>query len=532
LKFGRIPVAEARGAILAHGVRHKDGLFKKGRLLTDEDVAALQDDGHSHIIAARLDADDVPEDTVAHQITLAACGAGGLPQQAFTGRANLHSSVHGLVVVDELRLRALNHLHESLTIATLANYSVVDRKQMLATIKVIPFAVPRSILDKALAIIGHEPIIRVAAFQPKKAGLIITRLPQTKTSIIAKSETAIQERLAKLGATLSKVIVCDHTQKAVHAAMKELGSLDPVLVFGASAIVDRADVIPAAVVEAGGNVVHLGMPVDPGNLLMLGELYQSVVIGVPSCARSPKVNGFDWVLERVIAGLNVSANDLMDMGVGGLLAEIPSRPQPRDAAVHSAPRVAAILLAAGQSARMGRNKMLVDFNGRAMVRSTAEAILQSSVDQLLVVTGNQSSDVEAALTGLKLETVHNPYFADGLSTSIRCGLEAVSGSADAVIICLGDMPLIEPQLIDRLIAAFNPTEHRTIIVPTYKGQSGNPVLWGKEHFMKLMALEGDRGARALIEKFKSEAVDIESGSDSILRDADTPEALAALKTSV
>ncbi len=118
-----------------------------------------------------------------------------------------------------------------------------------------------------------------------------------------KSEAVMRERLAATGAALASVVVCDHAQAAVVTAISEARNAghSPILVMGASAIVDRGDVIPAALTEAGGQVLHLGMPVDPGNLLMLGRVADTPVIGVPSCARSPKVNGFDWVLERVLA---------------------------------------------------------------------------------------------------------------------------------------------------------------------------------------------------------------------------------------
>ncbi len=103
-----------------------------------------------------------------------------------------------------------------------------------------------------------------------------------------------------------------------------------VIVFGASALCDFDDVIPAAIRAAGGEVLRAGMPVDPGNLLVLGRLGETPVIGAPGCARSPKENGFDWVLDRLIAGLDVTSDDIAGMGVGGLLMEIPTRPQPRE----------------------------------------------------------------------------------------------------------------------------------------------------------------------------------------------------------
>lgn len=529
--FGETPLDKAVGAILAHGTRHADGMFKKGRVLSVADVAALRQAGHAHVIAARLEADDVAEDEAARRIASAMCGSDVRAQEPFTGRANLYAAAHGLCVFDAVRLRAINHLHESLTIATLANHARVSPKQMLATVKIIPFAVPRGVLEKALAIIADEPLLQVASFRRCEAALILTRLPQTKDSILAKSEAVMRERLEAMDSHLAETTVCAHERAAVTAAIlaARANGRSPILVMGASAVVDRGDVIPAAVVKAGGDVLHLGMPVDPGNLLMLGRLGETPVVGVPSCARSPKVNGFDWVLERLVARVAVSPSDIMDMGAGGLLAEISSRPSPREGkgAVPSAPRVTAVVLAAGLSSRMGSNKLLADFHGEPLIAATVKRLQSSGVDEVVVVLGRDADDVAAVLpTGVR--RVVNAEFAQGISTSIRRGVEA-AGDNDAVIIALGDMPLVAAQTLGRMIAAFNPTEHRSIIAPSHRGQFGNPVLWGREHFPRLMALSGDKGARSLIADLKSEAVEIAVDDPGVLMDADTPEALEALR---
>ena len=108
-----------------------------------------------------------------------------------------------------------------------------------------------------------------------------------------------------------------------------IDSSDALIAFGASAITDRRDVIPAAIEAIGGRIERFGMPVDPGNLLLLAERHGMPIIGAPGCARSPKENGFDWVLQRVLAGVPIHDADIRAMGVGGLLMEIASRPQPR-----------------------------------------------------------------------------------------------------------------------------------------------------------------------------------------------------------
>lgn len=536
MKFAELPLQDTLGCILAHSVRHADGVFKKGRKLAADDLRLLAASGVSKIFVAKLDADDVPEDEAARAIAGKVAGSGSTAQEPFTGRANVYAQQRGLVVVDGLRVNAINRVHESMTLATLPNYHVVDKGQMIATIKIIPFAVGKENLNKAFAEIGTTPVIRVQALAEKRVGLVITKVAGGKQSLIEKSETAMRERVKALGSDLAQVRVCDHSIEAVRKCVKELEALscNPILLFGASAVVDREDVIPAGLSAAGGNVIHLGMPVDPGNLMMLGDLNGVPVLGVPSCARSPKVNGFDWALERVLAGITLSAGDIMDMGAGGLLAEISSRPSPRDRKpiAQHAPKIAAIVLAAGKSSRMGSNKLLADLNGKPLLRHSVEALKASSVHDIIVVTGNEPERVQSALAPLDVTLVHNANFAEGLSTSLKCGVAAVSAETDAVLVCLGDMPLVDAQTIDRLVAAFNVAEHRTICVPTFEGKRGNPVLWGRQHFIAIDEIEGDQGARLLLDALSDEVVEIEVKTQAVLVDVDTPQALQDIRSAL
>ncbi|MEM1199871.1 MAG: molybdopterin-binding protein, partial [Pseudomonadota bacterium] len=360
MKFGPIPVSEAVGGILAHSVKTGGQNLKKGRTLVAEDLDVLRAAGLSEVTIARLDDEDIHEDEAAQLMAAALTGAHVAPAEPFTGRANLYADAEGLVLVDENRLRAINRLDERLTVATLPAHEPVSLRQMLATVKIIPFALPRSIITAALEVARDGgPIVSVAPFSVNTVDLVITKLPQLKASMIEKTEQVVRGRLERCGAELGQVTLCDHSEADVATSIARHTPGVPLLLFGASAIVDRNDVIPAGLEQAGGEVVHLGMPVDPGNLLMLGRFGASPVIGVPSCARSPKLNGFDWVLQRVLAGLEVGAHDLMDMGAGGLLKEIPSRPRPRELRGGEMPvgrrsaKIAAIILAAGRSTRMG-----------------------------------------------------------------------------------------------------------------------------------------------------------------------------------
>jgi molybdenum cofactor cytidylyltransferase len=279
-------------------------------------------------------------------------------------------------------------------------------------------------------------------------------------------------------------------------------------------------------------------------MLLMCHIGDTPVLGLPGCARSPKVNGFDWVLERLVAGLPVGREEIMKMGAGGLLAEIPSRPLPRAEAspapaakpaqkkVPPGPRIAALLLAAGQSSRMGSNKLLAEIDGRPMVARVAQRLLSSHARPIVAVLGNQADRVDAALGKLPVERVRNPAFAEGLSSSLKAGLAALPEDVDGVIVCLGDMPLVAGRDLDRLIAAFNPLEGRAIIVPTRRGKRGNPVLWAKRFIPEMAELAGDVGAKHLIGEHAELVCEVEMDSDGVLVDIDTPDALAALRDKV
>jgi len=543
MRFGEVPVAEAEGAILAHSLRLGTVALKKARVLSRADLDLIAGAGLSQIVVARLEPGDVGEDEAARRVAEAAAGAEVEVAAPFTGRANLFAKSRGLLVFDRERLDRLNLVDEAITLGTLPPFAVVEPSMMVATVKIIPFAAPAEAVERCLEVARSDgPLLRVAPFEPRSVGLIQTRLPGLKESILDKTREVTVGRLRAVGSRLVLEERCGHASSELAPLIRDaIGhGIDILLIHGASAILDRRDVIPAAIVVAGGVIDHFGMPVDPGNLLLLGRVGACPVLGLPGCARSPKVNGFDWVLERLVAGLAVGPGEIMRMGSGGLLAEIPSRPLPRaeaqpaptakSEAKPQGPRIGALLLAAGQSRRMGGpNKLLAEIDGSPMVAHVARRLLASRARPIIAVLGNQADMVEAALGKLPVERVRNPEFASGLSTSLRRGISALPPDLDGVMVCLGDMPLISGRHLDRLIAAFNPLEGRAIIVPTRRSKRGNPVLWSKRFFPEMAEIAGDVGAKHLIVEHAELVAEVEMDDDAVLVDIDTPDALDALR---
>ncbi|HSC18037.1 MAG TPA: molybdopterin-binding/glycosyltransferase family 2 protein [Rhizomicrobium sp.] len=530
MKFAKVSLQHAEGAILAHSLRAGERRFKKGHLLAPGDLMQLLECGIREAVVAELESGDVREDEAAARIAEALAGEDVRVGAAFTGRANLYATAEGLAMLDPACVNALNALDEAITVATLPPFARVAPRQMMATVKIIPFAAPVSAVEKAEALARRSPV-RVAAFRPRMVALILTTLPGTRPALLDKTRRAIAHRIAQIGSRLVFEREVAHDIDALSPVLAEAAkTADLILVFGASAISDRRDVVPAAIEQAGGTIERFGMPVDPGNLLLLGELGAADVIGLPGCARSPKLNGFDFVLWRLAAGLPVSSADIAAMGVGGLLMEIPVRPQPRDEpAMPRAPKIGAVVLAAGASSRLGANKLLTEIDGKPLVRRVVEAALASGAAPVVVVTGNEAERVQTALAGCDVHLMNNPDFSSGLSSSLRCGLKALPEDCDSAIIVLGDMPAVTSALIDRLIAAFDPAEDRAICVATHGGKRGNPVLFARRFFAEIEAIEGDVGARGLIGAYPELVYEVEAGSDAPLIDIDTPEDLAAYR---
>jgi molybdenum cofactor cytidylyltransferase len=537
MKFGAVPVEEAEGCVAVHSIRQSGLVLKKGTLIGKAEIAALKAAGIGEIVVARVEPGDVAEDAAAAEIAAAVAGEGVHVERAFTGRANLFAETAGVLVVDKNAIDRLNQVDESITFATLPAYKPVVAGEMIATVKIIPFAVAEKARDAALAIANAaRPLVRIAPYRIRKIGVVSTMLPGLASKVIEKTLKVTEERLAAAGATIVAERRVPHEQRALARAMEEvLGEgAELVIVFGASAIADRRDVIPAAVEAIGGRIEHFGMPVDPGNLLLVAAARGRPVVGAPGCARSPKENGFDWVLMRLLAGLEVPRAAITGMGVGGLLMEIVTRPQPRaEPPAAAGRRIAAVVLAAGRSTRMGGpNKLLAEIAGRPLLRIVVEEALASRASPVIVVVGHERAEVEKALAGLRVQLVHNPDFAQGLGTSLKAGIAAVPAEADGAIVCLGDMPQVDASLIDRLIAAFDPDRGALIVMPMVEGRRGNPVLWSRRFFPDLMAIEGDVGARHFIGRYSEAVLEVPFEGRAALVDIDTPEALVGVKAAI
>ncbi len=448
--FGEVRVDEAIGLILAHSLRLPGAMLKKGRVLNAEDIRALKAAGINFITGARLEDNDFGENEAAGLLTEALAGPGLTANAPFTGRCNLFATERGLLVYDRERLDRLNLVDEAVTVAAAPAFEMVAARQMVATIKIIPFGVDRRTVEActAYASMGGA-LISVRPFRPLNAVLIQTTLPGVKDSVLHSTAAITRTRIEGLGGTIATELRCPHETGPIERTLAKAvaGGCDLVLIAGATATVDRRDVVPSAVVRAGGAIDHFGMPVDPGNLLLLARLGDIPVVNLPGCGRSPKPNGLDWVLRRIAAGVPLRPADLMRMGTGGLLKELGIRP--RDS------------WAAPSLAREARIAGLVMADGEATARSVAAA-LEAGFDPLMVVGDEFAEDM---LPPCEVQMVPG---------GLAAGLAALPEEIDAVLILPAGCAAGAALLAD-MAKAFDPDEGRAIVL-SKRGLACSPYL--------------------------------------------------------
>ncbi|WP_332670844.1 molybdopterin-binding/glycosyltransferase family 2 protein [Aromatoleum sp.] len=539
--FDEFPCETAEGVVLAHTLKIGGRTLKKGSVLSSADLAALRADGVETVPGARLAPDDMAENPAAAAIAalLVGPGANAATRAPYNGRCNLHAAVRGIVEVDAGRIDRLNLLGESVAIGTLPQHAVARAGQVIATVKIVPFAVPGRVVEACRDIASAGPLVRVAELKPHRVALIMSELPGMKESIFAATVAATRHRLDGLGSRLALVLRCAHERVAIEAMLRQAlaAGCDLVLVCGATVAKDRRDIAPAAVTAAGGEIVHFGMPAEPGNMLVLARVGAVPVVILPGCGRSRRMNGLDWILQRLLAGLAPTPQDIMRMGVGGLIRTTLEAEDDEDEDESAAeqtpatgPRVAVLVLAAGRSSRMGAdNKLLIAVGGVPMVLRAVNSARASLAASVTVVVGHEGDAVAKAVAGSGATVVHNPDFAQGMSASLRHGIAALPEDVDAVLVLLGDMPRITAEHLDRVIAAFDPAQP-SIVVPEKDGRRGNPILWPREFFAAMTQLSGDQGARGLIAQHADRVKRVAIDDDAIFVDVDRPCDLAAAET--
>lgn len=323
MRVKKVPIEQALGHILLHNQTGVDGrkALKKGRHLTSADIVTLKSLGRTDIYVAALEAEDIDENEAARQLGLSLQDEYLQPSKATTGRVNLVAKTAGLFKTDIAALLTLNDL-SGITLATLPTNTVVTPKKIVATIKIIPYGLPQTSLQSAQSMLNeHRPLVQIKPFTIKQVTLITTGSEAARHKVVSGFTPALRDRLATYNAKLVEgPYVPEDEQKISQAITGALArNTEMILIAGETSIMDTDDITPRAIKAAGGEIVHYGVPVEPGNLLLLAYHNQIPIVGAPGCAKSKSYNVVDMVLPRLAVGERLTRRDLIALGHGGYL---------------------------------------------------------------------------------------------------------------------------------------------------------------------------------------------------------------------
>ena len=312
-----LPLLHDFTAIMEDGF--KGVLFKRGHVVEESDIEALKNIGKDHIYVGELEADQVHEEDAIAEISDALFGANIEASDVSEGKINLTSKVKGIFIIDRALLRKINEIGDY-TITSKKSYSKVEEGDKLVGARIVPLWTERRQVEKAKEILKAGPIFEVKEFKKLKVGCIITGDEVYYGRIKDAFRPVLMEKLAEFDAeVLGYEFLPDDEDKVVEAyeKFKEKGA--DLVIFTGGMSVDPDDITPRAIRKTGAEVIVQGIPMQPGNMLMVARDGGVYLMGVPGASIHSKITSFDFFLPRVFAGIDLKREDFLEMAEGGLL---------------------------------------------------------------------------------------------------------------------------------------------------------------------------------------------------------------------
>jgi len=549
MRIRTCPTRDAPGALLAHALRLPDGRrLPKGHRLTESEIAALLAAGHANLPICLLDPDDVPENEAARRLAARLAGPYLEPGSPARGRVDILAVQDGLLALNRRLITRLNALDSGFRIATRPEDGGVAQGARVASVKVIPLALPKEALTAADRLLDRNPRPPFALhpFRPRRFVLVETTPPSDHAALPKSYEQALVSRLVRIGGHLQDVIRVPHRAETLASTLGRLHRRLPrgtVIVIGPlAAAAGRDDVVPEAVRDAGGRLLSFGLGVEPGNLLITARIGRRPVLVLPSSARSPARQGADLVLERLAAGLPITAEALAELAIGGLLGLAPERRRkpPRPGSPRARPQFAVILLAAGAARRFGGDKLHADWRGTPLLAWAAAPFRHPAIGLRLGVVRPGADATARLLAKEGFTPITAERAEEGMAESLKAGIAALQAHEresgrrhDGVFVMLGDMPAVRPETVAALIAAFDRirTSDDTrpdAIVPVYCGRRGHPVLFAPTALIAIQELKGDIGPKRLFAEGRLVVRECPLADPGVVIDVDDLAALEAL----
>lgn len=501
MQFAEFPVYDAEGAELSVPVRTKDKTFEKGHVLTSSDIGILRYAGVKSIIGVKYAPVDIHPETASEILLKSLLGDHmrcTLPDKS--GYSDIFADADGTLMYEPERLLRFNSHSENISLMMMSPYLPVFKGQLIGNLRIFGPALNATELNEAVAkVTGTGPLIKTAPYAFCRIGYIQTVLPHHVPERL--DEKALDERFAVYGFHIAYHDICEHSPDRIEHAVRNAidAKAEIVLVQSPVAPQSRDDIVPKAFKEASGDIDRLGWPLDEGLSIVIAHRDMVKLIGF--CETDVGRPGYERLM-RLLATRSLPAPDQFpSLAQAGLsLDRMTMRITPEQmknsaavGAISDSSKIAIVILAAGQSARMiGANKLMESINGIPIIEIVVRNALRSKADFVTVVTGHEAIRIERRLANYDVKIIRNPDYVSGILGSVRMGLAVLPPDIAGAVVLPGDMPAFSDVYINKLIENFDPKAGRkAVCLPSYNGVRHNPVLWPRELFKAVKIVPED-----------------------------------------
>ncbi len=518
---------QIKSAILGHGLVWNNQKFPKSSPLENFlNNAEIPENYQFHV--AYPDNNDWHEQKITEQLANDFLGENIKCEITKSGRVNFIAKIDGILHFNTENLDKFNELTPEITMATRPYCTQIYQGEIVASCKIIPYFVAGNIVKKSM-VLAKKSCLNISPLQGGKAHLIFTYLEEIPPQKLQKSAQIFQKRLLKYNYEVGKISNVRHHCQELSEFLTQIPpkDFDLIAIMGAVSIADINDIVPKALINCGGKIIRYGMPVDPGNLLLLGEISNCPFLGLPGCAKSPKFNGLDFILQRLAARINITSKDIAQLGKIGLLPENYDRGALRAVNYPVASKPLIAILAAGKGERMAQDlaKPLTIFRDKALLEWVIDNINQAlpSKDIIIIVNDSpQGKQVQEFCLTKQYKFIINNQYNEGIASSLRLAVNYASQTHSALMVFLADMPNITPKTIATIWQEFQrDTQNIMAVQPKFGSQLGHPVVFNPRIFSELAKLSGDTGAKTFMENLSDYRRIIDTLDAGVIQDGDT-----------
>lgn len=496
MEINEFELSSAEGILLLNDIRIDDRFFPQGHKLTRSDISFFKSYGIKKITGVRSEKSDVKSPLALGMIAPQVCGENiGYTISKSSNICKIVAAVDGVFVYNEHRLAKFNHIAPYLMLNTVTPYKTVKKNDIIGSIKLCCPIVEQTFLDDIVfRLSGNEPLLKIESSSEIRASVVFTQFSQDKfeQKHASASISNLQKSFPEFNFKFEKKLFCQHQFNDLSSAISEAAKKSRfVFIVPALPCSYTSDTVPSALSIISDKILCNGIPQDMLSDLMISTKKETKIIALPYHYDKNTSAVANQTIKIALSQQNLSADDFPYLNNIPLNIQQLSQDEQKD--LMSPPNrhnkakeasIAAIILAAGCSARARRNKLLVKIKGEPLFMSAIRAAMRSKASPVYVITGYHAEEIEEYLKDLDINILRNNDYASGIKTSIRLGLNSVPSFCKGAMLIPADMPFISAKYINKMIKAFDPEKEKQVCISTYKSQKYNPILWSRSLYSR------------------------------------------------